>query len=55
MSRVTKKKLSVSLSKEVIELMDEAFYNRSKFIEHTIVKELSKIDKFKERIDKMIL
>lgn len=55
MREITKKKLSITLSKDILKIMDDEYYNRSKFIEQIIVNELYKIDKFKEKIDNMIL
>jgi len=51
----SKSEVSVSLNNDILEYIKEKFSNRSKFIEYCIVQELVKIEKFKEKIDKMIL
>lgn len=51
----SKSEVSVSLNNDILEYIKEKFSNRSKFIEYCIVQELIKIEKFKEKIDKMIL
>jgi len=51
----TKTELSVSLSDDVIKILNDEFENRSKFIEYCIIKELEKNPEFKERIEKLII
>jgi hypothetical protein len=48
-----KKDLTVSLSPEIIKIMKDNFINRSKFIEHCIIQELSKNYSFKEELKKL--
>lgn len=51
----SKSEVSVSLNQEVLLYIKDNFTNRSKFIEYCIIQELIKADKFKEKIDKMII
>lgn len=51
----TKKEVNMSLNKDVIELIDKNFSNRSKFVQYCIVQELGKIKKFRIKIEKMLL
>jgi len=51
----TKTELSVSLSEDVLDIINEEFDNRSKFIEYCIIKELEKNKSFKERIEKIVI
>lgn len=51
----SKTEVSISLSQEVLEYIKDNFHNRSRFIQYCIIQELNKIEKFKEKIDKMIL
>ena len=46
----TKVELSVSLNKDILKYIKENYTNRSKFIEHCIIEELNKFDKYKEII-----
>ncbi len=55
MKKKTKTELSVSLSDDVIKILNDEFENRSKFIEYCIIKELEKNPEFKERIEKLII
>ena len=45
------KDLSLSLSKDIINYMKHKCYNRSRFIENCIIKELSQDDYFNEKIN----
>jgi metal-responsive CopG/Arc/MetJ family transcriptional regulator len=51
----SKDEVSISLNKDVLNYISENFTNRSKFIEYCIIQELIKENKFKEKIEKMIL
>lgn len=51
----SKSEVSISLNNDILEYIKENFSNRSKFVEYCIVQELIKNEKFKEKIDKMIL
>ena len=51
----SKTEVSISLNQDVLEYIKENFHNRSKFIQYCIVEELNKTEKFKEKIDGMIL
>jgi hypothetical protein len=46
----TKVELSISLDSEILNYIKENFGNRSKFIQYCILTELSKCDKYKEKI-----
>lgn len=50
---ITKKELSISLDKKLLELLKDNFENRSKFIEYCIIQELSKYDKFVDKINEL--
>lgn len=50
----TKTNLSITLSKEILELLDKTFHNRSKYIQYCIIKELSEHKKYKDILDKLI-
>lgn len=45
--------LSITLDIEVLKILDEKFYNRSKFIENSIIQELCKNEKFKNDLKKI--
>lgn len=47
---ITKKELSLSLSKELLDYIKENYTNRSKFIEYCIKQELLKYSKYAEKI-----
>lgn len=51
----TKTELSISLSDDIIKILNDEFDNRSKFIEYCIIKELEKNPEFKGRIEKLII
>lgn len=51
----SKVEVSISLSQEVLQHIDDNYHNRSKFIQWCIIQELNKVDKFKEKIDKMLI
>ena len=50
----TKKKLSITLNRELDEILNEEFNNKSKYIEHLIYKDLLKNSK-NEKINNIIL
>jgi hypothetical protein len=45
----------VSLNNDIINILNNEFDNRSKFIEYCIIKELEKNPDFKKRIEKLII
>ena len=55
MKKKTKTELSVSLSDDIVKILNNEFENRSKFIEYCIIKELEKNPEFKKRIEKLII
>ena len=50
----TKKKVSISLDRELDEILNEEFNNKSKYIEHLIYQDLLKNSK-NDKIKKIIL
>jgi hypothetical protein len=50
-----KKSIAICLSKPLLELIDNNFVNKSKLIEWCLIQELSKNDKMKECIKKMMI
>jgi hypothetical protein len=48
----TKKSISITLSQEVIEIIDENCENRSKYLEYCIIKEMASNDKLREELKK---
>ena len=53
MKEINKKDVCITLSPFIIKYLKDGFYNRSKFIENCIIKELSKDDYFKNKINKL--
>ena len=53
--KITNKKTtaSITLDKKVLEILDNNFSNRSKFIESIIIEELCKSDNIKEELIKI--
>ena len=50
----TKKKVSITLDRQIDEILNEEFNNKSKYIEHLIYQDLLKNSK-NEKINKIIL
>jgi len=42
-----KKTISISLEPDLVKIIDDNFYNRSKFFEYCIIQEISKNEKIK--------
>lgn len=56
MEKKNKKSVSITLPKEVIEIIDTNMENRSKYIEYCIISELCNNDIFKQELkDKKII
>lgn len=53
MIKNNKKDICITLSPDIIKYFKSGFYNRSKFIENCIIKELSKDIYFKNKIDEL--
>ncbi len=44
---------SITLDKKILEIVDNKFSNRSKFIESIIIEELCKVEEIKEELKKI--
>jgi hypothetical protein len=53
--KITNKKItaSITLNKKILDVIDNNFSNRSKFIENLIIEELCKSDNIKEELIKI--
>ena len=53
--KITNKKItaSITLDKKILEIVDNNFSNRSKFIENIIIEELCKSEELKEELKKI--
>ena len=53
--KITNKKItaSITLDKKILEIVDDNFSNRSKFIESIIIEELCKNENLKEELKKI--
>jgi metal-responsive CopG/Arc/MetJ family transcriptional regulator len=53
--KITNKKItaSITLGKKILEIVDNNFSNRSKFIENIIIEELCKSEELKEELKKI--
>jgi metal-responsive CopG/Arc/MetJ family transcriptional regulator len=55
MKNKTKSEISVTINQDVVNMVDENFDNRSKFVEYCIIQELIKNDVYREKINKITI
>jgi len=47
----TKKELSITIDNDILKYIKDNYKNRSKFIEYCILQELTKFDKYKNKLE----